>query len=178
MFKSFFFHPLHPPYRTYQLQRELHVVCDSFFSDIETFAISGYETNIHIWLKEKQAVVIIWPKSLHGLAFGRVIKTTVGHHSVYVYNKVFKLFFAHLCYPSIVSSMEHLQDKSSGILRSIGRIFKFDAVYLARGGSWMTLSFVVGTLCSIVTMIAFGNLLPKETYGTYSYLLSLWASLF
>ena len=41
----------------------------------------------------------------------------------------------------------------------------------------MTLSFVVGTLGSIVTMVAFGNLLSRETYGTYNYLLSLGASL-
>lgn len=48
-----------------------------------------------------------------------------------------------------------------------------DNVYIARGGFWTTLQFVVGSLASIVTVIAFGNLLPRESYGIYKYLLSL-----
>ncbi len=63
------------------------------------------------------------------------------------------------------------------ILRRSERLLKLDMVYLAEGSFWTTLSFVVSTLASIVTMIAFGNLLPRETYGTYNYLLSLGASL-
>src|SRR3989344_513029 len=50
-------------------------------------------------------------------------------------------------------------------------------VYLAKGGFWTTLSFIVSTLASIATMVAFGNLLPRENFGTYNYLLSLGASL-
>lgn len=57
--------------------------------------------------------------------------------------------------------------------RSAKELLKLDMAYLLKGGSWMTLSFVVGTLASVVTMMAFGNLLPRETYGVYTYLLSL-----
>ncbi len=63
------------------------------------------------------------------------------------------------------------------LIKRISKLLKLDISYLAKGGLWTTLSFVVGTLGSVVTMIAFGNLLPRETYGTYNYLLSLGASL-
>ncbi|MEK7227481.1 MAG: oligosaccharide flippase family protein [Patescibacteria group bacterium] len=73
--------------------------------------------------------------------------------------------------------MENLKNKGLQALHSGERLFKFDMLYLAKGSSWITLSFVVGILGSLVTMVAFGNLLSRETYGTYSYLLSLGASL-
>src|SRR3989344_888863 len=73
--------------------------------------------------------------------------------------------------------MQSLKEKVSQVLRSSEPLFKLDMVYLAKGGFWTTLSFIVSTLASIATMIAFGNLLPREIYGTYNYLLSLGASL-
>ncbi|MDO8424104.1 MAG: oligosaccharide flippase family protein [bacterium] len=73
--------------------------------------------------------------------------------------------------------MQSLKNKVFNALRSSERLFKLDMVYLAKGGWWTTLSFLVGILASVITMIAFGNLLPRETYGTYNYLLSLGASL-
>ncbi|MBX4206170.1 oligosaccharide flippase family protein [Candidatus Parcubacteria bacterium] len=73
--------------------------------------------------------------------------------------------------------MESLKSTSIRFLRSSERLFKLDMAYLAKGGAWTTLSFTAGTLASLVTMVAFGNLLSRETYGTYNYLLSLGASL-
>lgn len=52
-------------------------------------------------------------------------------------------------------------------------LFKVDMIYVTRGGFWTTLRFGVGIVASIATMLAFGNLVSKETYGTYNYLLSL-----
>ncbi|RJQ14862.1 hypothetical protein C4553_00175 [Candidatus Parcubacteria bacterium] len=52
-----------------------------------------------------------------------------------------------------------------------------DNIYLAKGGFWTTLRFTIGIIAAIGTGIAFGNLLPKETYGIYNYLLSLAGSL-
>ena len=49
--------------------------------------------------------------------------------------------------------------------------------YLAKGGFWTTLRFFIGTLTSIATVAAYGNLLPRDVYGTYNYLLSLGAAL-
>ncbi len=73
--------------------------------------------------------------------------------------------------------MKSLKSKTFSLLRSSERLFKMDMIYLAKGGFWTTLSFIINTATSIVAMIAFGNLLSKETYGIYNYLLSLGASL-
>ncbi len=73
--------------------------------------------------------------------------------------------------------MQNLRNKAYHWLRGSESFFKTDMIYLAKGGLWTTLRFTVGALASVVTMIAFGNLLPRETYGTYNYLLSLGATL-
>lgn len=73
--------------------------------------------------------------------------------------------------------MERLRAIILRMLGKIGHILRLDMVYIAKGGFWTTLSFTVSTLTSIVTMIAFGNLLSKEAFGTYNYLLALGASL-
>ena len=73
--------------------------------------------------------------------------------------------------------MHGLKKTALQILYPLERIFKIDLKYLASGGFWTGVSFFVGLVGSIVSMVAFGNLLPRETYGTYSYLLSLGASL-
>ncbi len=48
-----------------------------------------------------------------------------------------------------------------------------DNIYVARGGFWLSLGFSFNTLVSLGMVIAFANLLPKETYGTYKYILSV-----
>jgi O-antigen/teichoic acid export membrane protein len=48
-----------------------------------------------------------------------------------------------------------------------------DNVYIARGGFWTTLQFTATSILSLLTVVAFANLLPREMYGTYRYLLSL-----
>ncbi len=57
--------------------------------------------------------------------------------------------------------MQAVRNKVFRVLRASERIFKLDMVYLAKGGFWTTLRFTVGTLASIVTMVAFGNLLSR-----------------
>lgn len=73
--------------------------------------------------------------------------------------------------------MQKLRQKTYSLLRLSERIFKTDMIHLSKSGFWNTFKFAVGLAVSVVTMIAFGNLLPKEVYGTYSYLLSLGGSL-
>src|SRR3989344_6416029 len=73
--------------------------------------------------------------------------------------------------------MQSLKTMARRLLRSSERIFKLDMVYLAKGSIWTTSAFIVSTLASVVTMVAYGNLLTRETFGTYNYLLSLGASL-
>lgn len=49
---------------------------------------------------------------------------------------------------------------------------KTDMLYLARGGFWLTLGQIISTGSSFLLAIAFANLLPKEIYGTYRFVLA------
>lgn len=46
-------------------------------------------------------------------------------------------------------------------------------LYIAKSGFWTSLPYVVGSILSATQIILFANLLPKETYGTYKYILSI-----
>lgn len=58
------------------------------------------------------------------------------------------------------------------LLRWTERYTKTDMVYFASGGGWSALGTVVSTLLALATAVAFANLLPKATYGTYQYILA------
>lgn len=73
--------------------------------------------------------------------------------------------------------MKSLRNTAYKALRKSESFFKTDMVYLSKGSLWTTLRFTIGLFISVGTIIAFGNLIPKETYGTYSYILSLAGSL-
>ncbi len=60
------------------------------------------------------------------------------------------------------------------ILLSYGTEFLgLDLKYFASGGFWTTFGQGMNGLISFLLVIAFANLLPKETYGFYRYILSL-----
>jgi len=69
--------------------------------------------------------------------------------------------------------MENLKNKVRKTLKWSERYFKTDMIYIAKGGSWLTLSRIVTSTSSLLLAIAFANLLPKETYGSYQYILSI-----
>lgn len=48
-----------------------------------------------------------------------------------------------------------------------------DMLYLAKGGFWLTLGQIISNASSFLLAIAFANLLPVETFGTYRYVLSM-----
>ncbi len=50
---------------------------------------------------------------------------------------------------------------------------KTDMLYLAKGGFWVGFAQTCNSIFSLILVIAFANLLPKETYGTYRYILSI-----
>ena len=50
---------------------------------------------------------------------------------------------------------------------------KADMLYIVKGGSWVAFGQTFNSIFSLVLIIAFANLLPKETYGTYRYILSI-----
>lgn len=58
-------------------------------------------------------------------------------------------------------------------LRRSESFFKADMVYLAKGGFWQTVGQAASGLFSFVLLLGFANLLPKESYGVYRYILSL-----
>lgn len=69
--------------------------------------------------------------------------------------------------------MKKIKQKIKHLLRQLEKYTKTDMVYLIKGGSWLMLGQIVSTIASFLLAIAFANLLPKETYGTYKYVLSL-----
>ena len=69
--------------------------------------------------------------------------------------------------------MDKLQEKVYGLLRKSESYFKTDMVYLASGGFWLTIGQIISAVASFLLAIAFANLIPKETYGTYQYILSI-----
>ena len=71
----------------------------------------------------------------------------------------------------------NVRDRVYRFLRWSERYTKTDMVYLTSGGFWLTLGQVVSSLSALVLAVAFANLVPPETYGTYKYLLSI-ASIF
>jgi O-antigen/teichoic acid export membrane protein len=59
------------------------------------------------------------------------------------------------------------------VLRWSERYTKTDMVYLAQAGIWNNLSVILSSVFGLILSVSFANLLPKEVYGTYQYLLSL-----
>ncbi len=66
-----------------------------------------------------------------------------------------------------------LRHKAKEILLWSQQYTKIDMLYITRSGFWVTLSYVIGTILSFILTLAFANLLPKETYGLYKYVLSI-----
>ncbi|MDO8676857.1 MAG: oligosaccharide flippase family protein [Candidatus Azambacteria bacterium] len=60
-----------------------------------------------------------------------------------------------------------------GLLQYGTEFLGLDLKYFASGGFWTTLGQGINTVLSLILLIAFANLLPKETYGFYRYILSL-----
>lgn len=73
--------------------------------------------------------------------------------------------------------METLKTKIYNLLRWSEKYTKTDMVYLTKGSFWLTLGYAVSTGSAFLLAIAFANLLPKEVYGNYRYVLSLFGIL-
>ncbi len=59
------------------------------------------------------------------------------------------------------------------VLRALEPYVKTDLVYLAKGGSLLFINQVVSALAMLALAVVFANLVPKEVYGQYKYILSL-----
>jgi O-antigen/teichoic acid export membrane protein len=69
--------------------------------------------------------------------------------------------------------MQNLRNKTYQFLRGSENFFKADMVYLAKGNFWQISGQAATSILSLGLTIIFANLLPKETYGLYKYILSL-----
>jgi len=69
--------------------------------------------------------------------------------------------------------INNLKEKAVRALRWSEQYTKTDMVYLAKGGGWLSIGQVVEKLSALGLAIAFANLIPQETYGTYKYIISL-----
>ncbi len=67
--------------------------------------------------------------------------------------------------------MTALKSRLISLLRWSEKYTKTDMVYLASGGAWYLAATPLFWLISLGLVLAFANLLPKETYGTYQYVL-------
>jgi len=73
--------------------------------------------------------------------------------------------------------IKKFKEKIRWALHRSEKYTKTDMAYLAKGGFWLTLGNVVSALSGFLLSITFANLLPKEIFGEYKYLLSITALL-
>ncbi|MDD4332936.1 MAG: oligosaccharide flippase family protein [Patescibacteria group bacterium] len=66
-----------------------------------------------------------------------------------------------------------IKNKTYNLLRWSEKWMQTDMIYIAKGGFWLTLGQIISSASSFLLAIAFANLLPKETYGIYKYILSV-----
>lgn len=69
--------------------------------------------------------------------------------------------------------MNGLKQNIVALLRWSERYTKTDMVYLVGNGFWLTLGQGISSLTSLALVLVFANVLPKETYGTYKFVLSI-----
>ena len=69
--------------------------------------------------------------------------------------------------------MDSLKRKAYTWMRWSEKYTGTDMVYLAKGGFWLTIGQIVSSLSALTLSVAFANFIPKETYGTYKYILSV-----
>jgi O-antigen/teichoic acid export membrane protein len=74
-------------------------------------------------------------------------------------------------------TLSSLKEKSIAALKWSEQYTKTDMVYLVKGGFWLGLSQSTSSLCAFILSIIFANLLPKESFGIYKYVLSVFSIL-
>jgi O-antigen/teichoic acid export membrane protein len=68
---------------------------------------------------------------------------------------------------------ETFKEKIIKNLRVIEKYTKTDMVYLAREGFWSLFGQSIGSMCSFVVVVLLANILPKEVFGQYRFILSV-----
>lgn len=73
--------------------------------------------------------------------------------------------------------IDRIKEHVRFIVDKITRATSIDAKYLLRGGYWSVWDHVIDVIFGLVLAMAFARLLPQETYGVYSFVLS-WLGIF
>ena len=73
--------------------------------------------------------------------------------------------------------MKKIRNKIYHLLRRSEKYTKTDMVYLTKGGIWLTIGHVISFCSALALAVTFANLLPKETYGTYKYIIAFFTLL-
>ncbi len=68
-----------------------------------------------------------------------------------------------------------IKNRIYNILRQSEKYTQTDMVYLAKGGFWLTLGYGTNILKGLILSILMANLLAKESYGYYRYILSIFS---
>ncbi len=69
--------------------------------------------------------------------------------------------------------LDVLKTRAHRFLRWTERYTKTDMVYAARGGIWLVIGRVIVILSGLIVSVVFANLVPKEVYGTYQFIMSM-----
>jgi O-antigen/teichoic acid export membrane protein len=73
--------------------------------------------------------------------------------------------------------VDTIKSRIYSLLRRSERIFKTDMVYLAQGSFWLNGSQIAAAGVAFLLAIAFANLVPQASYGTYKYIISIYGTL-
>lgn len=68
--------------------------------------------------------------------------------------------------------MNTLKQKTFDALRKSEGFFKTDMVYLSKGGFWLGIGQVISALIALASSLFFANLVSKEIYGNYKFIIS------
>jgi O-antigen/teichoic acid export membrane protein len=66
-----------------------------------------------------------------------------------------------------------MRQKIYSLLRWSEKYTRTDMVYFAKGGGWLMLGKIIGMMATFALSVLFANLLPKETYGNYRFVVSV-----
>jgi len=73
--------------------------------------------------------------------------------------------------------IKKLKEKIRFLLRKSEKITQTDMVYVAKGSFWLTMGQILSMASSFLLAFCFANLLSRESYGTYQYVLSIFSLL-
>ena len=73
--------------------------------------------------------------------------------------------------------LAHIRHKTSDFLHWLEGRVQVDIAYLASGGFWLASGQFVASLSTFILAVAFAHFVPKDSYGTYKYILSVFGVL-